>query len=62
VANGSRDPLRRDVYRYRSGAQSRSRFVFPGPFVPPPPGQPVQVRTQGIPTGSGRRDRPGGWN
>jgi hypothetical protein len=27
-----------------------------------PEGQPVQIRTQGIPTGSGRRDRPGGWN
>lgn len=27
-----------------------------------PAGQPTQHRTQGIPTGSGRRDRPGGWN
>jgi len=25
-------------------------------------GQPVQVRTWGIPTGSGYRDRPGKWN
>jgi hypothetical protein len=25
-------------------------------------GQPTQHRTQGVPTGSGRRDRPGGWN
>jgi hypothetical protein len=30
--------------------------------VPPPPGQPVMIRTWGIPTGRGRRDRPGGWN
>ncbi len=27
-----------------------------------PPGQPTQHRTQGIPTGSGTRDRPGRWN
>jgi len=25
-------------------------------------GQPVMIRTFGIPTGTGRRDRPGGWN
>lgn len=38
-----------------------------GPLVgpghgPAVTGQPVQVRTWGIPTGSGYRDRPGKWN
>jgi hypothetical protein len=28
----------------------------------PPSGQPTQVRTQGTPTGSGYKDRPGRWN
>ena len=27
-----------------------------------PAGQPVMIRTQGIPTGPGYRDRPGKWN
>lgn len=27
-----------------------------------PPGQPAILRTQGIPTGAGSRNRPGGWN
>lgn len=30
--------------------------------TPPSAGQPTQHRTQGIPTGSGYRDRPGRWN
>jgi hypothetical protein len=30
--------------------------------APPPAGQPFMKRTQGIPTGPGSRDRPGGWN
>jgi len=28
----------------------------------PPAGQPTMIRTQGVPTGSGRRDRPAAWN
>jgi hypothetical protein len=28
----------------------------------PPAGQPTQIRTQGVPTGSGYRARPGAWN
>lgn len=28
----------------------------------PPPGQPTQIRTQGVPTGSGFKDRPQKWN
>lgn len=28
----------------------------------PTPGQPVMIRTQGIPTGPGYKDRPGKWN
>lgn len=27
-----------------------------------PAGQPTQIRTQGVPTGSGSKDRPGKWN
>ncbi len=33
-----------------------------GNDAPPSVGQPTQHRTQGIPTGSGFRDRPGRWN
>ncbi len=34
--------------------------VYPDPV--PPAGQPVQVRSWGIPTASGSRARTGGWN
>lgn len=34
--------------------------IYPDPV--PPVGQPVQVRTWGIPTASGSRARTGGWN
>ncbi len=30
--------------------------------APPTAGQPTPIRTQGVPTGSGSRDRPGRWN
>lgn len=31
-------------------------------YTEPVTGQPARVRSFGIPTGAGRRDRPGGWN
>jgi len=35
---------------------------FGGGTVVAEGGQPAMLRTQGVPTGAGRRDRPGGWN
>lgn len=37
-------------------------LVGPGHGPAAVAGQPTQVRTWGIPTGSGYRDRPGKWN
>ena len=49
---------RRYFYDYASGDAANLHIEYTAVAA----GQPTQIRTQGIPTGSGSRDRPGRWN
>lgn len=61
---GSKDLFLRSNADKSEAADSKNLRLRSDADKEPAPagGQPVQVRTWGVPTGSGTRNRPGGWN